>query len=263
MRCREHCLWGVMESSCPDCGAEAGFAERTARVLQGTCVGCGRTFTIVQDVSAASVTPSPPAPMAAAAPGPTESDSRPSPPAPVPPAGPSCGLCGATLALRASSDTSFEARCRSCSATFTYVLATPSAARTSPRFVAQGPPPREARPGPGLSKARPCRECGGPLRFTTDPAGNITGECSSCGNRFTLPPRRDFGGRRDGRGGLRGPDRPFRSSNRRPNRWSGGTNPERLPRFRGSIGAYHPNGRRRDSDDDGPDPRRRRRPRRD
>jgi hypothetical protein len=257
---REHCLGRTMESSCPDCGAEAGFVEQTARVLRGTCVGCGRTFTIVQDVLGPSVAPSPSNPGAAAPPGPTASGSS---PAPVHPAGPTCQKCGAPLALRASSGGSFEARCRSCSSTFRYVLETPAAPRPPARFVSQRPlPSREGRPVPPGSNARPCRNCGGPLRFTTDPAGNVTGVCSSCGNRFTLPPRRDFGGRPEGRDGRRGEGRPFGPTYRRPGRWSGGPNRELLPRFRGSIGAVRPNGRRRENDENGRDARRRRRPRR-
>jgi hypothetical protein len=130
---REHCLGRTMESSCPDCGAEAGFVEQTARVLRGTCVGCGRTFTIVQDVLGPSVAPSPSNPGAAAPPGPTASGSS---PAPVHPAGPTCQKCGAPLALRASSGGSFEARCRSCSSTFRYVLETPAAPRARAAIAA-------------------------------------------------------------------------------------------------------------------------------
>ena len=46
-------------------------------------------------------------------------------------------------------------------------------------------------------RSRPCRQCGAPLRFTTNEEGLLVGECEACGNRFTLPPRTE-GGRREG-----------------------------------------------------------------
>jgi len=247
-----------MPNSCPDCGAEIGVVERAARVLHGTCGDCGSTFTIVRDapptagtVASAPVPASSP-PLSvplASAPAVSAPPARPHPPA----FAPTCRSCGAELALRASSDTSFEARCSSCRSTVTYVLSRPRAAPTTPASPRPIPGGRGGPGGPALSKARPCRECGGPLRFSTDPQGNVRAECSTCGNRFTLPPRREFGGG----GGPRRAERSFDASYRRSNRWI--RKPDRLPRFRGSIGAYRPSGSRPGHDQDPRAERRRRR----
>ena len=246
-----------MEKSCPDCGAETGFVERTARVLQGTCAGCGRSFTILQESPASSGPAEGGSAESAAGSGPSGPGGASSAPA-----GPPCSVCGAPLALR-TSDSGFEARCSSCSTTFTYVLATSPFPGPGRSFPPRGrPAPREEEGRFGPSRSRPCRECGGPLRFTTDPDGVVTGECDSCGNRFTLPPRREFGGRRDG-GDRRRPGRGGPPSYRRGGRYPPGRGGGEAPRFRSAGPPYRRRERREESDDeDEPSERRRRRPRR-
>lgn len=247
-----------MADVCPDCGAEAGFVERNARVLQGSCAGCGRTFTIVQEVSADAGAFPPAAP--AATPG--VSEEGPAAPAPPTAPGPACGVCGSSLALRSMSETSFEARCGSCGTAFTYVLATSPGGFARAPFPARRGPAEEGGPRYGAPRSRPCRECGGPLRFTTDPDGNVTGECTSCGNRFTLPPRREFGGGRGDRGDRRGPARSYSRASRGPGRWSPRREGDRPRPFNSNGPAYRRRERRPEPDDDEDDSRRRRRPRR-
>ena len=247
----------TVEKSCPDCGAETGFVEHAARILQGTCSGCGKTFTILEGAPAVS-SPSAGGPVDPAGGTGTSGASLSS----GAPAGPPCSVCGAALAVRAS-DTGLEARCSSCSTTFTYVLATSPFPGPGRAYPSRGrPAPREEAGRFGPPRSRPCRECGGPLRFTTEPDGNVTGECDSCGNRFTLPPRREFGGGRDGgdrrRPGRGGPPS-FRRGGRYPSARGGGD----APRFRSGGPPYRRRERREESDDeDDSSDRRRRRPRR-
>ena len=93
----------------------------------------------------------------------------------------------------------------------------------------EGGPMRSAGP-----RARPCRECGAPLRFSTGPDGAISGECDACGNKFTLPPKRE-----GFRGGSRGP--PFRNRG-----YSTSFRGRRDPAFRRGPGAARrPDERRR------------------
>lgn len=164
--------------------------------------------------------------------------------------GPTCGACGSLLMFRAAAGRGVDATCSGCGLTSSYVPVGSDDAgprRMRPTRSAGGPD--ESRGAP-LSRARPCRECGGPLRFSTNPDGTISGECSACGNRFTLPPRRDSERGPDSRGPPRfgrrpGPPYGGRGGPRRYGRPPTG-------RFRRSEG---------DSDRDGDD-RRRRRPRR-
>ena len=165
-----------MSHPCPECGAAAGFEDGTARVLHGTCEGCGKTFTILQDVSL------PIASAPAVAPGEPSSGSA---------VGPPCGECGGALVLKSISATSFEVSCPSCETRHVYVRETESF-RRPPREPARPARPRSGdRPFFAPPNARPCRECGGVLQFSTGEDGTISGECTSCGNRFNLPPRRD------------------------------------------------------------------------
>jgi hypothetical protein len=246
-------------STCPGCGAEVSYTVQETRVLTGTCADCHRVTTLVEG----------PLPLGTAAPG--EGEDTPSMEAPTPVAGgPECAECGSPLAVAAREDGMLTVSCAECETTTTFV----------PEGSAPPPPPRERagrsdryeRPrrrddseGEGAPNARPCRQCGAPLKFTTDAEGVLTGECASCGNRFTLPPRRDSGYGRGDRGGgdrygSRGPPR----YGRRPGGYSsrsGGAGGR--PRYGGSSGGN----RRRDdawgggSSDD--DTRRKRRPRRD
>ena len=223
-------------------------------MLTGTCADCHRVTTLVEG----------PLPLgtAAAVAGEETPTSEAAPPTA---GGPECAECGSPLAVSARADGMLEVSCAECETTTTFVpegSASPRAPRErSERY--ERPRRREDSGGEGASNARPCRQCGAPLKFTTDEEGVLTGECSSCGNRFTLPPRRDSGFGRGDRGGggsysPRGPPR----YGRKPGGWSSGGGSGGRPRYGGSSGGYR---RREGSSDDrssDDDARRRRRPRR-
>ncbi len=237
-------------STCPGCGAEVSYAVQEARVLTGTCADCHRVTTLVEG------------PLAVGTARAVDGEEGPTPEATAPAGGPECAECGTALLITAREDGMLQVNCPECETVTTFV---PEGSAAPPSHR-----PREDRPerprrrddaaGEGAPNARPCRQCGAPLRFTTDEAGVLTGECTSCGNRFTLPPRREGGSDRRERGGGYSPRGPPRYG-RRPGGWSGGGSGGR-PRYGGSTGGY----RRREagsdeggSDDEG---RRRRRPRR-
>ena len=244
-----------MAHNCPDCGGTLEYVPYTTRVLAGTCAACGHSFSIVPGESAAAADSN--GGDASVAPG--------APPAPAPVSNmPECPDCGSSLRFQAAADgAAIEAVCADCEATFTY--------RVTP-IVAEAPEepfrPRRARPeregdDRGPTTARPCRECGGPLRFSTNEDGTVQGQCSSCGNRFTLPPRREGPGFRSGGGGRgfdrRGP-RPRFGGGGGYSRGGGRGGPRR---FDGPPRAgYRPRPREGPRDDDSSDDRRRRRPRR-
>jgi hypothetical protein len=228
-------------SSCPGCGAELEYSVETTRVLTGTCGQCQRVTTLIEG-------PLPPGTPTASPPGSGDEAAG----SAATPGAPECAECGSPLAVRVQRDGSLEVSCEECETTSRFV---PEGAGEGPRGRGREDrrPPREP-PGGGGPRARPCRQCGAPLTFTTDEDGQLVGECRACGNRFTLPPRRnDFGGRaeRPGRFPPRGPSR----YPRRPAGWSGGEG-------RSYGGPRHDVRRRSDSDEDGDDRRRRRRPRR-
>lgn len=230
----------TMSNSCPDCGATVEFSATPARVLHGDCAGCGHAFTILEGM--------PPIPPGRAS-GPSEGAG-----AGTAPEVPACGTCGAPLSIRTSSDTTLEAVCTSCSSRFSYSLETPPSDREPARRPRRFEPAARERGGYDRPPSRPCRECGGTLQFTTTPDGLVTGECAQCGNRFTLPPRREGGGRPPFR-------RPGRSGFRPRYGGGGGYSRGGPPRSGGGSRPY----RRRDSsrdDDEDDDGRRRRRPRR-
>lgn len=233
-----------MSVACPRCGSELELAAKTLTVDSGECPSCHRTLTLWEGappIGAGSIVASEGAEGAAPD---DESDAE------RPASSIACGECGEPAAARSLEDGTIEASCSDCGHRAIYSLVEP------------GRPTRErrsynARPAEGRPASRPCRECGGPLRFTTGEDGMITGECDSCGNRFTLPPRREgrdfdrrgrfppgggrFRGRGAGAGFGRGPPR------------SGGDR-----RYRGSDKGGERRYRPRDEDDDR---RRRRRPR--
>ena len=233
-------------STCPGCGAEVEYAVQEARVLTGTCPDCHRVTTLVEGTLPLGTADPSTAPEAA-------------PAAASPTTGPECADCGGILAVTAGDDGTLEVTCAECETTTTFVPQGSPPPR-SPAPDRYERPRRREMPGGEGPRSRPCRQCGAPLTFTTDENGNLTGECASCGNRFTLPPRRDGPPGRDrgsgGRFGDRGPPRYGRDSRGFSGAGRGGR-----PRYGGSGGGY----RRRDSDSegsDGGDDRRRRRPRR-
>lgn len=234
-----------MPNTCPDCGTQVEFSASTARVLHGDCTGCGHAFTIFEGA------PPLPAGQAAAEPGEETPEVE----------GPECESCGGPLTFRATSDTTLEATCAACNSQLRYTLATAPTEEEPPRRPRRFDSPREDRDRSDRPPSRPCRECGGALRFTTTPEGLVTGECTQCGNRFTLPPRREGGGRdsrppfrRSGGGGYR----PRYGGGGGYSRGGGRSGP---PRAGGGGRSYRPRDSRRDDDDDDSD-RRRRRPRR-
>ena len=227
-------------------------------MLTGTCADCHRVTTLVEG----------PLPLgtAVAAVG----EAAPTAEAiSVAAGGPECAECGSPLAVSAREDGMLEVSCAECETTTTFVPEG-SAPPRAPRERADRddrPRRRDDSGGEGASNARPCRQCGAPLKFTTDDQGVLTGECSSCGNRFTLPPRRDSGFGREDRGGpsrygSRGPPR----YGRKPGGWSGGGGSGGRPRYGGSSAGSSGGYRRRESSSDegssDDDSRRRRRPRR-
>ncbi|MGI0130610.1 MAG: hypothetical protein ACREEC_10755 [Thermoplasmata archaeon] len=241
-------------STCPGCGAEVSYAVQETRVLTGTCADCHRVTTLVEG-------PLPPGTAALAegekvAAGGEDAGA---------PGGPECAECGSPLSISAREDGMLEVSCAECETTTTFVPEgshPPPPARGRPERYGRSPRPDDAR-GEGPSNARPCRQCGAPLKFTTDAEGVLTGECSSCGNRFTLPPRRDSGFGREDRGGgrrdgARGPPR----YGRRPGGYSGGGGYGGRAPNRGGSGGYRSRDNSRDDASSDDDARRRRRPRR-
>jgi hypothetical protein len=224
-----------MTTACPSCGSAAPSRTREARVLYGTCTACGSSFTIVHNP------PDPDAPTGEG--GETSPDSASGrsgaivsgfTPVPALASGPRCSTCGNPLAIRSATSTSLDLACGVCSTSTTYVAAMAELPHRSGLRTGGGRAPSEDRPRAGPPRSRPCRECGGDLRFSAQPDGTVAGECSECGNRFTLPPRRAYARddrppsrpRGDYRGGFRssgpgysrgrsGPPRAFRVAYRR------------------------------------------------
>lgn len=232
----------TMPSSCPGCGAQMEFVDKEVHLRTGRCDSCGDEFALL----AGTTLPVPRSEEGES--GPTAAPAAPEVPLPE------CEECGSPLALRRRHDGSIEARCGECESTTIYV---PRAEAEEEEEEEAGPRPRRRAPeGPGGPRGRPCRQCGAPLRFSTNEEGLLVGECDSCGNRFTLRPReggsgRDSGRFRRGGGGPRG--RPYGDRRGGP-RWGG---PSR-------GGGRSPRKFRRDSyDSEDADPRTRRRRRSD
>lgn len=226
------------------------FESQPAQLLTGTCAGCGHSFTLLEGVIGAGRAAGRPATQ------PSEVDELPSGAASA--ASPPCSLCGAPLEISASGG-GLSAVCSGCSSSFQFVLKTDSDRpfRRPPSRGGYGREVRDARTGP---RARPCRNCGGPLQFSTSPQGLVTGTCAACGNRFTLPPRREEGARGPG-------DRPGRREGYAPRRGPGGwrRSGDRgapPPRFRSRGPPFRRREDGRDSDED-ESPRRHQRPRND
>ena len=241
-----------MASACPQCGVEMEFAERDVRLRTGTCGGCQHEFTFVEGTTLPGVgTPR----ASAASPDAGEAGDS-SSAASV--EGLACPECGASMSVSLGEGGALDVQCSTCDTRTAYL---PASER--PAFVPRERPARRRdateEDDRGPASSRPCRQCGAPLRFSTGDDGMLTGECDSCGNRFTLPPRREFGGGRDidrrrpggfGRGPPRGAGGPRRFG--RDDRRGAGSRPP----FR-RRGKFDDRPR---SDDDGDDRRRRRRP---
>jgi ribosomal protein L37AE/L43A len=247
-----------MTQTCPDCGTPVEYVERAAQVLTGNCADCGHAFTILQgapdDVSNL------PARAAKGARTPTGEGDE-----PVEIAGdrPKCDDCGSTLSFRIAEGRGVEGVCPGCQSKFAYVLSG-GEAESAPRMRPYRERPSGGRDADfGAPRSRPCRECGGPLRFATNPDGTVGGECSSCGNKFTLPPRRDDdGGGRGDRGGGRPFNRNYAPRSGGGGRWSPGGGRGGPRRFDGPRGPPRSREGARGGDDRD-DYRKRRRPSRD
>ncbi len=236
-----------MAHACPDCGVDVEYTPRPVRLLSGTCPGCGKTSLLIAGADT-SVERLPSGPAV-----PEESPTEELPPEAGAADSPTCALCGGQLAFNVPSETEVVVECSGCHERSTYILRQGFGERPSP------PRPSRGRPETGRGRfadrpnARPCRECGGPLTFSTNDDGLVTGECGSCGNRFTLPPRRGPPGRNDrsfgrGQGG-------YAPGGYRPKRWSDSSRPRGRP-SRGRFGRGRPP--RTDEDDDASERRRRR-----
>jgi DNA-directed RNA polymerase subunit M/transcription elongation factor TFIIS len=233
-------------NTCPDCGADVEYAEQTTQVLTGSCGECHHGFAIYSEVSNAGGER-----RVVFSKGGEDVESAQTFVAPP------CPECGEALTLKGSAGSRIEAACSSCGSTAAFVLAgdesvqeprgAPDRGRSFERSDASSGPPR----------GRPCRQCGAPLRFTTAEDGTLTGECSSCGNRFTLPRRREeSGGGGYRRGGGMGRREGFRPRGEyRPRTGGGG-------RFPGAGRRFERRPRSNDGGD-GESDFRRRRPRRD
>lgn len=241
-----------MAKACPDCGAAMEFEAHPASVLLGTCSDCGHAFTLVEGTAAPAARTADPNATAAAATS-EEGEDR-----------PTCDACGSTLTFRETGDSSIQSVCPGCHATENFVAAASVRPPARDRFDRPRSFDRRSEGGfEGARPSRPCRECGGPLAFSTNPDGTVEGVCQACGNRFTLPPRRDDGRPSGGRGGG-GYDR----------RGGGGGGYGRRPSFdrrgppgqgRGGFQRYarRPRPASSSDGDDRPTDRRRRRPRSD
>ncbi|MCI4348511.1 MAG: hypothetical protein L3J97_07850 [Thermoplasmata archaeon] len=238
-----------MAKSCPDCGGEVEYASRSVELLEGTCAACGHAVLLVPPAGSAE---------GSRAVGAASHVTG------------GCWECGGVLAFSVHPDRSVEATCAQCH-TISHLapaIATAEdqeeedeedddeASARPPRFRDAGgdrPPPRR---GPNFARAprwesrdgerpaaRPCRQCGGPLEFSQNEDGTMTGACASCGNRFTMRPRpygdrpQRGGGRPSwGGGGGGGRGRPFQRDRRGPwqDRGGGGGPPDRRRRRRDS-----------------------------
>ncbi len=221
---RPHGAWfsDQMTNSCPSCGSTVEFARSTREVLRGDCSACGHAFTILESEGPTVEIGAPSGPEVSrdvdrANPGEASEVVL----------GPKCADCGTSLTFEPSGGAELIGKCPDCESNYTFSLATQPSFERNERWR-----PREERSfGPrrqGPPQARPCRQCGAPLSFSTGPDGSVVGQCAACGNRFSLPPRRDDRFRPGGRGPPRG--RPegrygFAASRFRNDRSDGGRPP--------------------------------------
>ncbi|MCI4356985.1 MAG: hypothetical protein L3K18_07590 [Thermoplasmata archaeon] len=259
-----------MSAHCPACGTEVEVTPRAIEVESGTCPGCSRAFLLLPpnaDLTTSTVVHAP-ATEAADAEGEDEEEIS-----------ANCAECGGTLTLSVDDENALAATCDDCETVFHLVRAGAEAAVASPvpsiqletddrprprsRNRDEGgrgdfPPRRDRDFGGGgggapMSRARPCRKCGGPIVFSDGDDGGMVGTCQSCGNRFSLRPRTEGGGGGDDRRSFSG------SRSRGPPPWKRGGGGGGGGRF-GSGPPRRPSyGRDRSDSSDDERPRRRRR----
>jgi len=233
-----------MSNVCPDCASPIELTVAPAELLSGTCASCGHSVTVVRGPSFSPSAGGAPAPGGEGAPAP-------------PGVNLACPECEAPLEIVGGEGRRIETVCSDCEARFFFAIARPESDDSERPRRGRSDAARDDRPP--RTEGRPCRECGGRLRFSTAEDGGVVGECESCGNRFTLPPRTD---RRGGGGGYGGG---FGGGRRYPPRAPGRTwrpgRPDRAGRGPGAGDRRAPRySRSRDTDGDDERPRRRRRP---
>ena len=271
-----------MPVPCPDCGHDVDVSARPVSLLAGACPSCAREVVVWS--SGAGSAPTPPATPAAAedAEGALLTLGHPD----------GDDDCDGKLTLAVAEGGRLVGTCGDCGSEFVFVVAgdpddedddeeeedddTNRPAPPRPpgremggrdRFRTERPRFRDGPPSfgdRGAPPARPCRRCGGPLTFETGENGGVVGRCGSCGNTFSLPPRRDGpGGGRGGRFGGGGGGRRFGGGggrfggggggfNRRPGGFRGGGRPPFRDSNEGGEGPPR-RFRRRPSRDDGDD----------
>lgn len=203
------------------------FEQREVRLRTGTCPSCAKEFALLEGSEVASrMAPLPAEPgrtPAEGEEGETESAGEPL----------ECEECGSPLSVRAGRAGTLEVSCPDCETVTVY------AAKQGSR----GPERQEGTRGryePSAPRVRPCRQCGAPLRFSTTEDGGVVGECDSCGNRFTLPPRRGGEGGRGLRGRPNFDRRNFRSGSRGRPYYSGRGRDRAGRSYRGAEGRGPP-----------------------
>ncbi|MGI0052885.1 MAG: hypothetical protein ACREC5_04450, partial [Thermoplasmata archaeon] len=153
-----------MTDTCAGCGASVDFESRPAEVRRATCPACGQGTEVIRLL------------VAGAAPAEGVSGAVPGEVTPPPKFTISCPECEGSMTLRIASPDLLEGKCASCSAIAAFARRMDGeeeeseeepeeAAPARPRAWAPRPPSRgfpSDRP-----PTRPCRECGGELRFST------------------------------------------------------------------------------------------------
>jgi DNA-directed RNA polymerase subunit M/transcription elongation factor TFIIS len=180
-----------MPNNCPQCGSAMEYEVHEVRLRTGTCPACSKEFALVEGETVASRLGSAPPSSGAEDEEGTEAGEG---AATV--EGPECEECGSPLSFHEGPRGTLEVRCDECETVAVFVPQTEAPSRGRPRADREGPGRETDSFAP--RGGRPCRKCGNPIQLSTGEDGVVVGECTSCGNRFTLPPRRDGpgGGRR-------------------------------------------------------------------
>jgi len=245
-----------MTTTCPACEAEVTLVETSDQFLNGICPSCGGVLLLVKGRGAPGA-PGTSAPAGEPASEEGDAGSAEGKEAGVP--GLTCADCGGRLTVRSTSESTLATVCAGCGTEneFRQVDEDEEEEEDERPRSRTRPGPRDSRSEFARPPGRPCRECGGRIQFSTTEDGLVQGACESCGNRFTLPPRRDGPGAGPGRKRF-----PSRGGGFRPR--SGGTREWRRDRddVRPREGGRPRYGRRpADDSSDFADRRRRRRPR--